>query len=163
MGEPTVRIVPATVELARAMAPRMRGADAREVAASGGYAPLAALLDALEASELAAAALFDGEVACMWGVQPIRVSVVEGRIGAAWLLTTDLVERHPRAFWRACKPQVRRLFEFYDVLLNAIDARHEQAVRWASRLGFPLEAAAPLGVEGRPFHVFRVRKGDLHV
>lgn len=158
-----VEIVAATAAHAEALAPRMRPAEVAEVVAAGGYSPLEALLESLQHSGVAFAALFDGEVACMWGVAHVRRSVTAGRVGAVWLLTSDLVEKHPKAFWRGCKAEILRLFGDYDVLFNAIDARHEKALRWAWRLGFPLEEPAPFGVEGRKFSFFRVRKEDLHV
>jgi hypothetical protein len=158
-----VRIVPATAALARELAPRMRPAEVDEVRASGRHTPLGALLAGLEASSIAHAALFDGKVACMWGVVPMRWSALVGRIGAVWLLTSDLVERHPKAFWRGCRAELPRLFESCDMLVNAIDARHDKAVRWARRLGFPLEEPQAFGADGLPFHWFRVRKEDVRV
>jgi hypothetical protein len=160
-----VQIVPATTAHAHELAPRMRPAEVDEVRASGRHSPLGALLAGLEVSSLRFAALFDGEVACMWGVVPMRRSSLVGRIGAVWLLTSDLVERHPKAFWRGCKAELPRLFGpgGYDLLVNAIDCRHERAVRWARRLGFPLEAPQAFGAEDLPFHWFRLSRGDLHV
>jgi hypothetical protein len=160
---PVITIVPATGAHARELAPRMRASDAAEVLASGGYTPYEALNDALLQSDMAYTALFDGQVACMWGVTPVRRSALVGRIGAAWLLTSDLVERYPRAFWRGCKVELERLFESYDLLVNAIDCRHEQAIRWSKRLGFRLEEPQSYGEDGLLFRWFRVRKEDLHV
>lgn len=158
-----VEVVPATVEHARALAPRMRAADVAEILAASGSTPLEALLEGVAKSEVAATALFNGEVACMWGVVPLRESVIAGRIGAGWLLTSDLVERHPREFWRGCRRELLRLFGLYDQLINAIDARHVQALRWGRRLGFRLEEPTVFGSDGLPFCWFRVRKEDLHV
>lgn len=160
MAAPRVEIVPATPELAREMAPRMRPAEVAEVAAAEGFTPEQALLESLARSEEAWAALFDGQVACMWGVVVLRRTAVGGHHGGAWLLTTDLVERHPKAFWRGCRAEVGRLLSRYASLTNAIDTRHAKAVRWALRLGFPLEAPAPFGVEGQLFHHFTARRED---
>jgi hypothetical protein len=77
------------------------------------------------------------------------------------MLTTTVVDRRPIAFWRGCRPQLASLLKAYDTLVNAIDARHRKALGWGRRLGFRLEAAAPFGVAGLPFHRFRVRKEDL--
>lgn len=162
MARPTVQIVPARPAHAEALAPRMREPEVLEVRASGGYDPLTALLDALEHSERAYAALIDGEVACMWGVEHVRYSAASGRVGAVWLLTSPLIEKHRKVFWKGCRLELRSLFEAYDLLVNAIDARHVQAVRWARRLGFPLEEPRSFGVEGRQFYWFRVRREDLH-
>jgi len=160
-GSRDFEIVPARSAHAEALAPRMRPAEVLEIRASGNHSPLGALLKGLETSSIARTALWDGEVACIWGVAPLRTSLLVGRVGAAWLLTSDLVERHPRAFWRGCRAELARLFESYDMLVNAIDARHGQAVRWARRLGFRLEDPQAFGGEGVPFHQFRVRREDL--
>jgi hypothetical protein len=167
-GSPRVEIVQARLEHAHDLAPRMRAADVAEVQASGGYSPLEALVDSLRYSApFAWAALFDGKVACIWGVEPLRRSIIAGRVGAVWMLTSDLVEKHPRAFWRGCRSAVPLLFEAtdppLDVLVNLIDARHEQALHWARRLGFQLEEPAAFGHEGRPFVRFTVRKEGLRV
>jgi hypothetical protein len=139
----------------------MRPAEVLEIRASGNHTPLGALLTGLKTSSIARTALYEGEVACMWGVVPLRTSLLVGRIGAAWLLTSDLVERHPKAFWRGCRAELARLFEAYDMLVNAIDARHCVALRWARRLGFRLEEPSAFGGEGLAFHQFRVRQEDL--
>jgi hypothetical protein len=143
------------------MAPRMRAPEVAEVRASDGYGPLEALLESLDHSERAYTALFGGEVACMWGVEHVRYSALSGRVGAAWLLTTPLVERYPVTFIRHCREELDKLFETYDLLVNAIDGRHVQAVRWAARLGFPMDPPVIFGPEQRPFFWFRVRKEDL--
>jgi hypothetical protein len=158
-----VDIVRATLDHARELAPRMRRADVLEVAATSGRTPLQALEHALEVSDEVWAALFDGAVACLWGVVPLRRSVLRGRVGAAWLLTGDLVERHPRAFWRHCRRELAGLFARWDELVNAMDCRNTPALRWGERLGFRLEDPRAFGVEGLPFRRFSVRKEALRV
>jgi hypothetical protein len=160
VGSPHVDIVPAREAHAVELAPRMRAADLAEVRASNGCGPLEALLEALHHSEIARTALFDGRVACMWGVEHVRWSIFSGRVGAAWLLTSDLVEKHPRTFWRGCKEELPKLLRSYDMLINAIDARHAMALRWARHLSFELNEEEAYGLEGRPFIWFRVKQED---
>jgi hypothetical protein len=137
----------------------MRPEEVLECAAHG-LTPEGALLDSLERSEEAYAAIFDGQVACLFGV--VHLATWNGeRIGGAWLLTSDLVERHRKAFWRACRPALLELFERWDVLVNAIDVRHEKAIRWAERLGLQLGPAEPFGLAGEPFRAFRARREDV--
>lgn len=154
-------IRPATLADAHELAPRMRLEEVREVEASAGFTPLQALLECLQQSDEAWSGLWHGEVAFMFGVA--QMPGCERRIGAAWLLTSPLVERHARAFWRAGRAELPRLLEQWEVLCNAIDARHEKALRWAGRLGFSLEPAQPFGAAGLPFHVFTVTREELHV
>jgi hypothetical protein len=160
---PQVEVRPATFEDARELAPRLRPEEVAEVLASGGHTPLEALEEGLRASEEAWTALFDGQVACVWGVAPLYSTMLGGRTGCVWLLTSDLIERFPKAFWRGCLFLLPDLFRRWDCLVNAIDARHEKALRWARRLGFPLLPPHPFGLEGQPFQAFSVRKENLHV
>jgi hypothetical protein len=155
-ASPVVIIRPAEPHDAVELARRMRREDADEVEATGGFTPLEAILTSMRYSEEAWTATFDGEVAAMYGVARLA-----RRNGAAWLLTSDLVERHAKTFWKACCRELPKLFERWDVLANAIDQRHEKAVRWARRLGFFLFPAEPYGAAGLPFHMFTVRKEDL--
>jgi hypothetical protein len=155
-----VEIVEARSAHAEALAPRIRPVELDEIAAAAGVTPLRALLDCLKHSDFARSALFDGEVACMWGVEHMRWSAVSGRVGAAWLLTSALVEKYPKTFWKHCREEVARIFRSYDLLVNAIDARHEQSLRWAKRLGFDLQEQQAYGVEGRPFVWFRAKKEE---
>jgi hypothetical protein len=47
-----------------------------------------------------------------------------------------------------------RMRAAYPQLENHVDARNRRALRWLGWLGFTIEAPAPWGVEGRPFHRF---------
>jgi hypothetical protein len=155
-AEATIRF--ATYADGWALAARLRQADADEVRASTGQEPLPAILDSIEASVECCALFIGGELAAIWGVVP--VDILAG-VGHAWMLTTDVVERRARAFWVACRNILASLLDRWAMLENAIDARHEKAVRWARRLGFRLAPAVPFGHAGMPFHFFRVTKGDL--
>ncbi len=90
--------------------------------------------------------MLDGQPAAIFGV----VGVEGG--GVVWMLTSTLVDKYPLAFLRLCKPVVEALLVNYGRLFNAVDARYEVALRWASWLGFRVEDAAPFGVAGLPFH-----------
>lgn len=154
----------ATADDAQELAARLRSVEVDEVRASSGCEPLPVIIEAIGASSEAWAVSFDGRLAFVWGVVGMTDTILAGRTGAAWLLTTDLVERHSKAFWQYCLRELPSLLARWDVLLNEIDARHEKALRWARRLGFQVdEAPEPFGAQGLPFYAFRVTKGDLHV
>lgn len=150
----TSELVPATEAHARAMAPRMRESDVREVQASCGYAPLQALLDALAVSSWARALLFDGEVAALVGVAPTGHAL----IGSAWLLGTEAIREHKREFLGLCRPTLEEMLELCPVLCNYVDARNEVSLRWLARLGAVLGAPEPYGAEGLPFVPFLLRR-----
>lgn len=144
-------MVPAAPEHVDELAPKMRPADTAEVLASGGFTPREALEESVTASAHAFAALFDGEVAALWGV-------VDGPgCGIVWALTGPAVERHPKAFLRHSRIAVNVLLRHYPALTNFVDARYEQALRWVRRLGFSVGPPEPFGAAGLPFHRILLR------
>jgi hypothetical protein len=46
----------------------------------------------------------------------------------------------------------------YPKLYNYIDVRSKKTIRWLKWAGFEFAAAAPYGVEQRPFHLFTKTK-----
>lgn len=146
----------ATVEDAFEMAPRMRKADAEEVRASGGYTPIEALLESIRLSGTTARTTrYDGEIMGIWGV--MHTSLIT-REGIPWLLTSDVVDRRPKEFFKICRDEVQSLRRQYDVLTNRIDARYVAALRWARKLGFEVEdQATAFGVSGLPFLRIRLK------
>lgn len=139
----------------------IREEERSEIEAATGMHPLPALVISAELSALTHTTKVCGETLCIWGVQETESPVLGERHGSVWLISTDAIERHPRAFWKECLAHLPRLFDSWDVLTNAIDVRHEKAIRWAERLGFQLEPPAPYGVEGLPFRKFSLRKEHL--
>jgi hypothetical protein len=144
MGEVVLEV--ATEAHVALVAARMRQDDAAEVLASGGYTPAEALRSSLTRSAFARTAMLNGEALCMFGVVEVGEDVA-----IPWLLTTDLVEQHPMAFWRASKLVIARLRQVYPFLIQAIDSRYTRALSWAQRLGFAVEEARPFGAAGLPF------------
>lgn len=149
----------ATRDDAAALAASMRQEEVAEVLASSGLGPLEALVQSMEASSESWAVFFDGHLACIWGIAPL--TMLGPRVGGAWLLTTPVVERYAKDFWRECKRLLPLALACWDELINYIDVRHEKAIRWAKRLGLRLEEPAPYGVAGLPFQRFSVRREDL--
>ncbi len=155
-----VQTVPACLEHAAALAPRLRAEDVAEVLASHGHGPLEALTAALAASELAGALLVDGEVAALYGVAPVRETILGPPVaGSIWLLGSDALGRHRREFLRRSRLVVAEALERYPLLFNFVDARYTAALRWAAWLGFEVLPAQPHGVAGLPFHRIVMRKG----
>lgn len=149
----TATIVRAEPHHAAAMAPRMRAADAQEVAA-GGQTPLEALLEGLRTCE-SFAALVDGEVGAMFGFRevPMGTSALAGPMGLQlWFLTAEFFGAHPRPFIRAARLVLADLHARQQVLVSAIDARYRGALRLAVSLGFDLLPAVPFLGSGVPFH-----------
>ena len=90
-------IVPATLEHATELAERMREPDRQEVWAAAHQPPKKAILYSLAVSRDARTGLADGRVVCMFGV---GTATILSNVGVPWLLATDEMERHARAFLR---------------------------------------------------------------
>ena len=150
-----IEILPATLDHARALAPRMRQADIDEVWATARHSPMAALKRSLEASALAWTGLVDGAPACLFGVgAPFLLSGV----GAPWLLGSDDLLAHQKAFLRRNRAYLGRMLALYPRLENWVDCRNAASIRWLRWLGFRLAPAAPFGALGLPFHRFELRR-----
>lgn len=146
----------------------LRDADRAEIEATfgAGLTVEYVLQQGIDASLECFSVRLGGELACLWGVSMLRQNV-EGfpvnynpyaEAACGWLLTTAAVERHKKTFWLACAAVIPPLLDKYPVLVNWIDVRHVQALRWARRLGFHVEPPAPHGVAGLPFHRFELKK-----
>jgi hypothetical protein len=151
-----VRLEPATLRHVHLVAPRMRRADREEVMASGGYRPAQALRRALRSSEVARTAFVGGEPLMVFGV------AAGNGFAIPWALTTDVVDKHPMAFWRVSTVALAALREVYPVMVQMVDARHQRSLDWLERLGFQVaKEPEPFGKLKLPFH--RVTLGVSHV
>lgn len=153
-----IRLDVATEADARELAPRMRAADAAELLASTGHQPLEGLLESLELSSEAYALFFDGELAALCGLAPGPFFTF---VGYPWLLGSDVIERHKRAFVRASRAALEEWASRYFLLEQAVDARYVRALRWAARVGFQVEPPAPFGVLGLPFCRITLRRSHV--
>jgi len=148
------QIVPATREHAVKLAARMRASDLRELRALG-LDPFVALYDGIKVSRDAVTGLVDGRVLGMFGV---AVYVPLSDEGCPWFLGSYEVPQHSRAFLRFCKTGLSHIAPQYSLLVNYVDARYPEAVRWVRWLGFTVDAPEPRGPHGVLFHRFwRVR------
>jgi hypothetical protein len=120
-----------------------------------------ALLFSLRASEVAGTVLVDGEPAAMFGAAPV---VGSEKTAIVWLLCSDLIERVPMQFCRACRTELGILHRRWPVLLNAIDARYARSLRWAEWLRGVLGPPVPFGAALMPFRWvrFEASPGESH-
>jgi hypothetical protein len=148
---PAYSIVPATAEHVSAMLPHVRQADRDEIAASAGRPMFEILGQSVRLSDMAWAGLVDDEVACIFGV---RGASMLSETGYPWLIGTDLIERHAKAFLRRNRAIVQIMLERYPYLTNYVDVRNGAAIQWLKWLGFTMLPAAPYGAAQLPFHQF---------
>lgn len=147
---------PASPEVIPFLAANVRESDRREIQAVVGLSPMQALSASLNDSERAWTGYLNGEPCCMFGVGPAEG---DPKIGVVWMIGTDAIDRHPLAFLKGSRVAFREMLTMFPTLINAVDARHAKALRWLRWLGAEIGEAQPYGVEGLPFHFFRVRRG----
>lgn len=150
----TYAITPATMAHVAQMLPHVRQADRDEVLASAGQSVEALLGTCVERSEMAWAGLVDDRVACIFGV--VGASVLS-ETGYPWMLGTDLIDDHAKAFLRRNKAMVGVMLARYPHLTNYVDARNAKAIGWLRWLGFTIRPAVPYGAAQLPFHPFDMR------
>lgn len=147
--------VPATVDHVEDLAPRLRRADCAEIWATGRYSPREALHMSLRNSRASVAALADGVPFAIFGVAP-RSALSE--TGIPWLLGSDDIEQHRRAFLRHGRVFVAAMLDMYPHLENYVDARNTTSIEWLKWLGFDILPATPFGVYRMLFHKFEMRR-----
>jgi hypothetical protein len=150
-------IVPARLEHAFVLAQYMRPKDVAELEAAG-LTPLEAVLQSLRVSEHAWAVLYDDVVGAMLGIQHLDEGPRLGRRDLLWFLTAHLFAEKPMAFFRLAKQAVAAMLERYPRLVNVIDARHDDALRFSAALGATFGAPVPFGPKGMPFIPFEIRR-----
>lgn len=130
----------ATEDDARELTSLLRAEDRAEVLALG-FEPADGLLWSLAGACEAWTYRDDGRIICIAGVSPLSLI---GRTGVPWLLGSDLVPVHRRAFLIETRRAVDRWLMRFDVLQNVVDARYHAAVRWLASLGFEIGEPFPL-------------------
>lgn len=81
-------------------------------------------------------------------------------IGIPWLISTKAIEKHPLAFLRVCRPLVAQMIGRHQILINYIDARNHNAIRWLEWLGFSIGSPTPYGPKQLLFRQFQMTRGN---
>lgn len=75
-----------------------------------------------------------------------------------WMVGTDDIRRRARALNRFGRLYCGAALDEFDLLVNYVDARHAESIRWLKRLGFTFGEPVPFGVQGLPFLRFEMGK-----
>jgi hypothetical protein len=89
---------------------------------------------------------------CAVAVLGIRPVDAFSNIGIPWLLGTDGLNKMSKFFLKISKPIIEEMKAGFDVLVNFIDARYIETVRWMRWCGFTVDEAQPFGELKLPFH-----------
>lgn len=151
-----IRVRPLTAADVAPIAAAARAADRAEIEEGCGQSIAAGLTLALRTSVAASVIEWDDTPLAAFG----DVSYSPGAgIGIPWLISTEAIEQHPRAFLRICRPLVADMLERHLTLTNYVDARNTAAIRWLQWLGFEMESPAPYGPGGMLFRRFSMESG----
>jgi len=148
-------VLPVTAEDVASILPIVRQADIDEITEALGIPMADALHDAITGSLNAKKIVVDGLVVAVFGDAPYSIL---GSVGVPWLISTNHVEKHARAFLKVCKPEVQGMLTRHKHLVNYVDARNTAAIRWLKWLGFTFEPAIPYGARRFPFHPFTLNR-----
>lgn len=148
-------VIDAKPEHIAPIAARCRQADVDELWAVGGVTPAIALEIGLVNSVYARTFLIDKDPAAMGGV------VQDGKSGVVWMVATDLVEKHKRAFLVRSVVELEKVQRRFGHLYNWVDVRNRKAVRFLKWIGFEMNDAAAHGVMRRQFYFFQSRKVEM--
>lgn len=146
-------VVPATLDHALELAPKLRVADVAEIKASSGSNAEDALILSTALTPTAKTWLIDGEVVAMFGVSPVPS---RPGMGVPWMVASDLAQKHKIFFLRNCRAYVREMLEEFPLLVNFVDCRNVISIQWLHWCGFALCEVDPFhGAQRLPFIRFQ--------
>jgi len=149
-----VDVIKAYKSHAIAMAPNMRQQDRDEVWAAYHHGPREALVSSLRVSTKAWTIMLEDEPIGIFGVGSDSLL---SETGSPWLLATDWVREIRIQFIRRMGPYLEEMLSDYPVLVNYVDARNTDTLRWLHWWGFRIDEPEPWGLEGLPFHKITMR------
>lgn len=110
----------------------LRWEDEEECAA-GGFTPAEGVLDSIRRSTEAYTVEVDGEVLCYWG---LREDCIIGGRASVWMLSTPVMDKHPRFAARESMMLVDSLLTTHYHLSAFVDTEYTRSIRWLEWLGF---------------------------
>lgn len=136
-----VAIEPARDEHVHAILPRLRSREQRII--FGIEDPAAALIDEVRGSSEAYAVLFDGAVACLWGVHARSILVDAVYV---WLLGSRELEEHPVVVGRHSLRMCRFILDQYSTIEGVVALDNATSMRWLEWLGASFEPSQIAGM-----------------
>lgn len=149
-----MQIVQATHEHILPIATNLRQSDLDELEASSGQHPIKIVTEGFNSSSKCWTIMVDNHPSVIFGVAPI--CVLSG-VASPWLLGTDESRKVRRVFLVEGRKHVKEMLDMYPRLINYVDARNKQSIRWLKWLGFAIMPAIKYGVNGELFHPFEMR------
>lgn len=137
------------------IAKHMRKEEVDEIWASNNWLPKEALEYGFINSELCYTITFKGEPVAMFGLVS-NPDIKE--YASIWMLGTDRIKEMKITFLKKSKSILDMLLEYYPMLYNFVDVRHETSVEWLKWCGANIMPPIPYGPENRLFSMFTIRR-----
>ncbi|TXH16744.1 MAG: hypothetical protein E6R03_04980 [Hyphomicrobiaceae bacterium] len=131
----------------------IRDEDVAEIAALDGGNVRDALNETPDMDKNAFVWEREGKVHAIFGVNPVPEL---GKVGVIWLLATKTFDDHFMVFAAACKTVFGVVIKDYEYLFNYVHSENKKSIKWLKWLGFDVEPAEPIGINGAKFHRFEM-------
>lgn len=145
------RLVPALPEHIEPVSNNVRQQDIDEIYAVGGWTIRECLEWAFDNSLWVSTILSDDEPVAILGVTPYQYL---SEIGVPWMIATKSVTKIPVQFLRISRKYVQTISELYPILINYVDDRHKESIRYLESVGFSVFEPEPYGFLQIPFRKF---------
>jgi hypothetical protein len=149
------KVVPATLELVKALEGRYRTADMVEVQAMSGRSVEDAVREGVQSSELCWVGLVDDTPEIVFGAR--RVCLLSNE-GTPWLLGTARIKEVRKVFIESTAFYVKEMLKVFEYLENFVDVRNTASIKWLRACGFTIEPPEIVGVMKMPFNRFWLRR-----
>lgn len=153
MDNKKIKLISSTLDDVFSLENRLRLADINEVEALGSN-PHKALLMGYIYSDECMTVWEDDKVIGMFGVS--NWDLPKG-FATIWFLGSDECRNHPVTFVKEGIKYTKKSLQKYDILVNCVDARNTDSLRWLRAIGMNLSSA--IDVKGNKFIQFYKVKG----
>ena len=147
-----VAIVPATVDHAQELAPRLAAEHALSAQDFGGEDPVKIIVDGINLSPLCWTGLVDGRPEAIFGM-----GVGFDGAGWPWLVKSAEAERYRLSFLRGYRRRIAEMLATRPLLEAFISPTHTHLRRWLTFLGFYPAGTAKLGPRSIVFDRWELR------
>jgi hypothetical protein len=130
---PAAKLVPALREHIQPVCEHVRQKDADEIYAGGGWTVRECLEWGFDNSLYVSTLLMDGEPVAILGVTPYMLL---SEIGVPWMIASTRVKQIPVQFLRISRRFVRAILMQFPRLINYVDDRHSEAIKYLTAVGF---------------------------
>jgi len=152
MNEASPYVIPFETEHAQMLVENLRASDLQEIQAMTDAPVEEVMLHSCSGGDYIRTIMFPGNtIGGIFGVG----EVIQGLLGAVWLLGTPALDEKPMRLLRHSRHYVDIMNNLYPILFNYVDARNLISIRWLMWCGFTMiKYHERMGVQHLPFYEF---------